>query len=132
LDRVAFTAITCRGRVKLQITTMLHESIDRRGAGALLTSGPSGSMTNDQSAVSSFLMTLRMTVRLTLVAAYSYGRRSGSSRDCASSTGSNVSPHLEDAELPLHERNDPPVVEVRENRGRGQPGVRQSLQRLQG
>jgi hypothetical protein len=40
--------------------------------------------------------------------------------------------HLEDAELPLHEGDDPPVVEVRENRGRAQPGVRQALQREQG
>jgi hypothetical protein len=40
--------------------------------------------------------------------------------------------HLEDAEPPLHEGDDPPVVEVRENRGRAQPGVRQALQREQG
>jgi hypothetical protein len=37
--------------------------------------------------------------------------------------------HLEDAEPPLHEGNDPPVVKVRENRGRAQPGIRQALQR---
>jgi hypothetical protein len=40
--------------------------------------------------------------------------------------------HLEDAEPPLHEGDDPPVVKVRENRGRTQPGVRQDLQREQG
>jgi hypothetical protein len=40
--------------------------------------------------------------------------------------------HLEDAELPLHEGDDPPVVEIRENRCRTQPGVRQALQREQG
>jgi hypothetical protein len=40
--------------------------------------------------------------------------------------------HLEDMELPRHERDDPPVVEVRENRGRAQPGIRQALQREQG
>jgi hypothetical protein len=89
--RAAFTAITCRGRVKLQIMTMLHESIDRRRAGTLLTSGPSGSMANDQSATSSVLMTLWLTARLALVAAYSRGRRSSSSRDCATATGSVVS-----------------------------------------
>jgi hypothetical protein len=70
---------------------MLHETIDRRRAGILLTSGPSGSMANDQSTSSSFLMTLRLTVCLALMAAYSCGRRSGSSRDCASTTGSAVS-----------------------------------------
>jgi hypothetical protein len=37
--------------------------------------------------------------------------------------------HLEDAEPPLHVGNDPSVVEVHENRGRAQPGVRQALQR---
>jgi hypothetical protein len=41
-DRATFTAITCRGRVELQITTMLHEPKDQRGVGTLLTSGPSG------------------------------------------------------------------------------------------
>jgi hypothetical protein len=40
--------------------------------------------------------------------------------------------HIEDAEPPLHEGDDPPVVKVRENRRRTQPGVRQALQRLQG
>jgi hypothetical protein len=38
-------------------------------------------MTNDQSAASSVLMTSRLTARLVLVAAYSCGRRLGSSRD---------------------------------------------------
>jgi hypothetical protein len=32
-DRAVFTAITCRRRVKLRVTTTPHESIDRRGAG---------------------------------------------------------------------------------------------------
>jgi hypothetical protein len=40
--------------------------------------------------------------------------------------------HLEDAELPLDEGGDPPVVEVRENRGCGEPGFFQALQREQG
>jgi hypothetical protein len=33
LDHAVFTAITCRGRVKLRVMTTPHESIDRRGAG---------------------------------------------------------------------------------------------------
>jgi hypothetical protein len=33
LDRVASTAITCKGRVKLRVTTMPHGSIERRGVG---------------------------------------------------------------------------------------------------
>jgi hypothetical protein len=48
-------------------------------------------MENDQSVASSLLMTMRLTARLALVAAYSCGRRSGSSRDCASATGSAIS-----------------------------------------
>jgi hypothetical protein len=32
-DRATSTAITCRGRAKLRVTTTPHESIDRRGAG---------------------------------------------------------------------------------------------------
>jgi hypothetical protein len=32
-DRVASTAITCKGRVKPRVTTTPHESIERRGAG---------------------------------------------------------------------------------------------------
>jgi hypothetical protein len=40
--------------------------------------------------------------------------------------------HLVDAELPLHEGNDPPVVEVREDRSSAQPSVRQALQCEQG
>jgi hypothetical protein len=98
----------------------------------LLTSGPSGSIANDQRLSSPSLMALRLMVRHALVVVYSCGRRSGSSRDYASATGSAVPPHLEDAEPPLHARDDPPVVEVGEDRGRAQPGVRQSLQRLQG
>jgi hypothetical protein len=31
--------------------------------------------------------------------------------------------HLEDAELPLHEGDDLPVVEVHEDRSRAQPGI---------
>jgi hypothetical protein len=38
---------------------------------------------------------------------------------------------LVDAELPLHEGDDPPLVEVGEDRSRAQPGVRQALQRVQ-
>jgi hypothetical protein len=48
-------------------------------------------MVNAQSAVSSVLMALRLTARLALVAAYSRGKRSGSSRVCASATRSAVS-----------------------------------------
>jgi hypothetical protein len=36
--------------------------------------------------------------------------------------------HLVDAELPLHEGDDPPMVEVGEDRSRAKPGVRQALQ----
>jgi hypothetical protein len=36
--------------------------------------------------------------------------------------------HLEDAEPPLHEGDDPPVVELGEDRGRRQPVVCQHLQ----
>jgi hypothetical protein len=89
-------------------------------------------MKNDQSATSSFLTALRLTGRLTLVAKYSCARRSGSSRNCVNATGVGLLVHLGDAEPPLHERDDPLVVEVRENQGRAQPGVHQSLQRLQG
>jgi hypothetical protein len=35
------------------------------------------------------------------------------------------------AELTLHEGDDPPVVQVRENRSRPQPSVCQALQRIQ-
>jgi hypothetical protein len=69
--------------------------------------------------------------RLALVAAYSRGRRSCTNRERQRYRVSRLL-HLEDAELPLHEGDDPPVVEVRENRGRAQPGVRQALQREQG
>jgi hypothetical protein len=71
-------------------------------------------MANDQSATSSDLMTLRMTTRLSLVAAYSHGRRSGSSRDCASTTGSAVS-SISKMRSRLSMRNDPPMVEVGKN-----------------
>jgi hypothetical protein len=37
--------------------------------------------------------------------------------------------HLEDAERPLHQGNDPPVMEIREDAPRGQPIIRQGLQR---
>jgi hypothetical protein len=36
--------------------------------------------------------------------------------------------HLVNTELPLHEGGDPPVVKVREDRSRPQPGIRQALQ----
>jgi hypothetical protein len=84
-----------------------------------------------------FLMALRLMACLALVAAYSCGRWSGSSRDCASATGLAASliskmwshlAHLEDVEPPLHEGDDPPVMEVRDNRSRAQPGVHQVLQ----
>jgi hypothetical protein len=48
-------------------------------------------MVNAQSVVSSALMALRLTARIVLMPAYSCGKRSGSSRDCASATGSAVS-----------------------------------------
>jgi hypothetical protein len=32
-DREAFTAITCRERVKLRVTTTPHKSMDRKGTG---------------------------------------------------------------------------------------------------
>jgi hypothetical protein len=62
--RAAFTAITCRGRVKPQITAMVHEPKDRRRVRTLLAIGPSGSMVNAQNAMSSTLMALRLTARL--------------------------------------------------------------------
>jgi hypothetical protein len=40
--------------------------------------------------------------------------------------------HLEHAELPLHEGDDLPMVEVRENRSRAKPSVCQALQHEQG
>jgi hypothetical protein len=46
--------------------------------------------------------------RRALVAAYSYGKGSHSSHDC----GVIRLIHLKNAELPLHEGDDPPVVEV--------------------
>jgi hypothetical protein len=58
---------------------------------ALLTSGPSGSMVNDQRSSSLCLTALRLMARLALVVAYSYGRRSCRSRDYTSATGSAVS-----------------------------------------
>jgi hypothetical protein len=39
--------------------------------------------------------------------------------------------HLEDAERPLHQGDDPPVVEMGEDYFRGQPAARQVPQRLQ-
>jgi hypothetical protein len=57
----------------------------------LLTSGPSGSIVNAQSAVSMILVALRLTARLALVAAYSREKRWGRSRGCVSATGSAVS-----------------------------------------
>jgi hypothetical protein len=63
-DRATFTAITRKEQVKLRITT------------------------NFQSATSSVLMILRLTAHLAHVAAYSYGRRSGSNRNSARATGS--------------------------------------------
>jgi hypothetical protein len=63
--------------------------------------------------------------RLALVAAYSRRRRSERNCERASDTGLDAS--LVDVELPLHERDDSPVVEVRENRSRALPGVRQAL-----
>jgi hypothetical protein len=39
--------------------------------------------------------------------------------------------HLVNAELPLHEGDDSPVVQVREDQGRPQPGIQQVLQRIQ-
>jgi hypothetical protein len=35
--------------------------------------------------------------------------------------------HLEDAERPLHQRVDPPVMEIREDAARAQPAIRQDL-----
>jgi hypothetical protein len=43
--------------------------------------------------------------------------------------GVRVLAHLEDEETPLHEGDDPPVVVVGEDASRGQPAVRQVLQR---
>jgi hypothetical protein len=46
--------------------------------------------------------------------------------------GVRVLSHLEDAEPPLHQRDDPPAVEVGEDASRGQPAVRQFVQRDHG
>jgi hypothetical protein len=43
--------------------------------------------------------------------------------------GVRVLVHLEDAEQPLHQGDDPPVVKVGEDAPRGQPAVCQVLQR---
>jgi hypothetical protein len=69
-------------------------------------------MTNDQSSSWSFLTALRLMARRALVAAYSCGKGSRSSRDCDSATGFNRLVHLKNAEPPLHEGDDPPVVDV--------------------
>jgi hypothetical protein len=74
---------------------------------------------------------LRLMALLALVAAYSRGKRSCTNRERASNTGL-ASTHLVDTELPLHEGDDPPVVEVRKDQSRTQPSVRQALKREQG
>jgi hypothetical protein len=86
-------------------------------------------MTNDQRSSWLCLMALRLMARLALVAAYSWGKGSGRLRQ-RHGVGRLI--HLENAESPLHEGDDPPVVEVREDRGCAQPGVRQALQHEQG
>jgi hypothetical protein len=50
--------------------------------------------------------------RRALVAAYSCGKGSRSSHDCYNATGVSRLVHLKNAEPPLHEGDDPPVVEV--------------------
>jgi hypothetical protein len=52
------------------------------------------------------------------VAANARGKGSGSSRDLANATGSAVS-----VERPLHQGDDPPMVEVGENNSRSQPAA---------
>jgi hypothetical protein len=48
-------------------------------------------MTNDQRSSLLVLTALRLTARLALVAAYSWGKRSCTIRECANATGSAVS-----------------------------------------
>jgi hypothetical protein len=81
---------------------------------SLLTAGASGSITNDQRSLLLYRPALRLIARLALVAMYSGGRRSFSSRERANDVN---------AELPLHEGDDPPVVEVGEDRSRAQLDV---------
>jgi hypothetical protein len=69
---------------------------------------------------------------LALVAAYSRGEVVVYQPRARQRHGVGRLVHIEDAELPLHEGNDPPVVKVREDRSRTQPSVRQALQREQG
>jgi hypothetical protein len=77
------------------------------------------------------LTTLRLMARLALMAAYSRGSGRAATTSAPTTQGWRLA-HLVDTELPLHEGDDPPVVEVGEDQSRAQPSVRRALQREQG
>jgi hypothetical protein len=74
-------------------------------------------MTNDQRSPSVCLTALRLTARLALVPASRILLRKALRKEPRARQRHGVGRlvHLEDAELPLHEGDDPPVAEVREN-----------------
>jgi hypothetical protein len=81
-DRVVFTALICKGTGKIS----RHDNASRisrtKGSGGPLTNGPTGSMANTRSVVSSFRLVQRSMARRARVAAYSHGKRPGTNCDC--------------------------------------------------
>jgi hypothetical protein len=114
-----------RGRVGVSES---HRRVRRnKGKGSLLTAGASGSITNDQRSSLPCLTALKLMARLALVAVYSGGMVAQQLRTRQRHRVGRLA-HLIDAELPLHEGDDPPMKEVREDRSRPQPGVCYVLQ----
>jgi hypothetical protein len=72
---------------KTVVRTALVRCENRRREGRPLTAGVSGSIANDQRSSLLYLPPLRLIARLALVAAYSVGKRSFSSRERANDTG---------------------------------------------
>jgi hypothetical protein len=89
-DRAAFTTLIYKTGEADEASK--HANISRTGrtrkGETPLTSGPTGSMANAQRTASSLRAALRSMARRARVATYSHGKRSGSSRDYASATGS--------------------------------------------
>jgi hypothetical protein len=129
-DRAAFTATLCWEVRNVRVVAAHGRRIKEKGKSSL-TDRPSGSITNDQRSSLLFLTALRLIAHLALVTLYSRGMVLYQPRARQRHMVGRLV-HLEDAEPPLYEGDDPPVVKVRENRGRAQPGVYQALQHEQG
>jgi hypothetical protein len=132
-DRATFTTLICKTEEADEASK--HASIlqtgKRRKGRTPLTSGPTRSMVNAQSVASSFRPDLRSMARRARVAAYSHREEARQQPRLRQRDGVRVLVHLKDAGRPLHQGDDPPVMEVRENAPRSQAAVRQILQLVQ-